>query len=94
MGEQRPERTFIDEEDAHFVEAVRAATSVTFERAAGQPPDRVYVMLAYELQTRGIEPHPTAVFDAALLISRGSRPAVLRAGGRRRRETTEIPPSA
>lgn len=93
MGEQRPEQTFVDEGDAHFVGAVRAATSVTFEYAAGQPPDRVYVMLAHELQTRGIEPHPSAVFDGALLISRGSWPAVLRSGGRRRRETTENPPT-
>jgi hypothetical protein len=35
-------------------------------------------VLAEELRRRGIEPEPESVFEGALLISRGMKPAVLR----------------
>jgi hypothetical protein len=37
------------------------------------------VILAAELKQRGIYPDPAAVLQAAMLISRGKKPAVLRA---------------
>jgi hypothetical protein len=38
------------------------------------------LVLAWELQSRGVDVEPSAVYDAALLISRGRRPAVLGSG--------------
>jgi hypothetical protein len=37
----------------------------------------VLLVLASELQRRGIEPDPPAVFDAATVISRGGRLRIL-----------------
>lgn len=85
MAEHRPEPGFLDESDARFVDAVRAAASATYERASGQPPHQVYVLLAQELRARGVRPDPSAVYDGAVVISRGATPAVLRTRGRRRR---------
>lgn len=86
MAEHRPDPGFLDESDSGFVDAVRAAASATYERAAGQPPHLVYVVLAQELRARGVRPEPSAVYDGAFVISRGHTPAVLRTRGRRRRE--------
>lgn len=71
---------FRDEWDRHFVRSVRKATQRTYELAAWRPPHEVYGVLAEELRRRGIDPDPEAVFEGARLISRGRRPAVLRAG--------------
>lgn len=61
-----------------FDRLVRAAAEETFRTSAHKPLREVYLVLARELQRRGIEPEPDAVFDGAWLISRGRRPAVLR----------------
>lgn len=68
----------ISESDPRFVEIVREAASVTYSTASGQPTHEVYVVLASELRQRGIYPDPSAVLEAAMLISRGKKPAVLR----------------
>lgn len=86
MGKYRAVRTFQDEWDHQFVLAVHTAASVTYERVAWQSLQEVYVVLAQELEKRGIDPDPEAVYEGALLISRGRTPSVLRAAsGRRRR---------
>lgn len=68
----------VSESDPRFVELVRQAASVAYATAVGQPTHEVYVVLASELKRRGIYPDPQAVLQAALLISRGKKPAVLR----------------
>ena len=68
----------VGETDPRFVEFVREAASVAFSTSAGQPTHEVYVVLASELKQRGIYPDPEAVLQAAMLISRGKKPAVLR----------------
>jgi hypothetical protein len=65
--------------DAHYVRAVRAATEATFRACVNKEVPDVYLALAGELRRRGIEPEPEAVYDGAVLISRGRRPAVLSA---------------
>ena len=60
-----------------YVESVRAAASVTYERTAGGSTHEAYMMLAGELQRRGIEPDPEAVYEAAVLISQRRLPAIL-----------------
>jgi hypothetical protein len=62
-----------------FVQSVRNATQRAFERAAYLPAHEAFVVLAEELTARGIEPEPAAVYEGAPLISRGRKPAVLRA---------------
>lgn len=68
---------FRNEWDRHYVMAVRHAAQRTYERAAWRPPHEVYLVLAQELEARGITPEPDAVFDGARLISQGRRPRVL-----------------
>lgn len=68
----------IRESDPRFVPAVREAASITYSSCAGQPTHEVYVVLAEELRRRGIYPDPESVLEAAKLISRGRKPAVLR----------------
>lgn len=68
---------FEREWDRHFVASVRRAVERTYELAVGLPPEVAYGILTEELRRRGIDPEPDAVFDGALLISRGERPAVL-----------------
>jgi hypothetical protein len=69
---------FRDEWGRHYVESVRRATQRAYDGAAWQSPQEVYSVLAEELRGRGIEPEPDAVFEGAMLISRGVKPAVLR----------------
>lgn len=69
---------FVSEEDPRFVGLVREAASVAYSSALGQPTHEVFVVLAAELKRRGIRPDPEAVLQAAMLISRGKKPAVLR----------------
>ena len=78
--------------DVHFRRSVYAATSAAYERAAGGTPEMAYVALAVELRERGIEPDREAIYGAALKISRGEQPAILRPGiGRhKRRDVTRI----
>lgn len=64
--------------DPRFVPLVREAASIAYTTAVGQPTHEVYVVLATELRRRGIYPDPEAVLEAAKLISRGKKPAVLR----------------
>jgi hypothetical protein len=71
------EGDFRDEWDRHYVISVRKAAQTTFDTAAGSPLHEVFLLLTEELRRRGVEPDPAAVFDGALLISRGRRPAVL-----------------
>lgn len=78
VGRHRRDNVFEDEEDARFVASVHAAAAAAFHEAACQPPQQAYVALAHELTSRGIHPDPTAIFDAAMLISRGRPPALLR----------------
>lgn len=68
---------FLDEGDHQYVPSVRAAVKRTFETSAYQPPEQVFNVLTEELRRRGVEPDAAAVFEAAALISRGRRPAVL-----------------
>lgn len=76
-GKRRRVDAYAAQQEAQYVHSVQAATAVAFEETACRPPDQVYVALAWELASRGIDPEPSAVFDAAVLISRGRRPAVL-----------------
>lgn len=76
-GKRRRSDDYAVQADAQFVRSVRVATMVAFEETAWHPPAEVFVFLARELAARGIDPEPAAVFDAAVLISRGRRPAVL-----------------
>lgn len=69
---------FQDTWDHHYVVSVRKATQRAYDRAARQAPEEVYGVLAEELRRRGVEPEPDAVYDGAMLISRGKKPAVLR----------------
>jgi hypothetical protein len=68
----------VSESDPRFEQLVRDAASVAYSFAVGQPTHEVYVLLAAELRLRGIYPDPEAVLEAAMLISRGKKPAVLR----------------
>lgn len=68
----------VGESDPSFVRLVREAASVAYSTALGQPTHEVYVVLAAELKKRRIYPDPPAVLEAAMLISRGKKPAVLR----------------
>ena len=72
------ERDFQDAWQRHFEASVRAAAQRTFEQAACLAPEEVYGVLAEELRRRAVDPEPEAVFEGALLISQGRRPAVLR----------------
>lgn len=76
-GRRRRVEDYTAQAEAAFVRSVRAATMVAFEETAWQPPEQVFVTLTRELAARDIDPEPSAVFDAAVLISRGRRPAVL-----------------
>lgn len=78
VGRRRREGFFEGNWDAHFASSVRAAAAAAFAEAAYQPPQHAYVTLARELTNRGVHPDPPAVFDAAMLISRGLPPPVLR----------------
>jgi hypothetical protein len=69
---------FRDQWDRHFVGSVRDAAQRAFEVGSGRPAHEVYGVLSEELRRRGIEPEPDAVFEGAMLISRGRRPPVLR----------------
>ena len=73
---------FAQEWDRHFRISVRNAVQRTFDHAAFMPVEQVYLVLAEELSSRGVDPEPEAVFNGALLISRGRRPAVLGDSGR------------
>lgn len=78
----RHRRVDLDEpDDDDYVRSVRDAAAIAYTQMAWQPPEKAFSVLARELAGRGIEPDPSAVFDAAVLISRGRRPAVLRAAG-------------
>lgn len=83
---------FKREWEHHYLRSVYAATSAAFERTAGGTPEAAYVALAVELRERGIEVDGDAVYQAAMLISRGQQPAILKPGrGRRkRRDITRI----
>jgi hypothetical protein len=77
---------FNREWERHYLRSVHAATAAAFESSAGDAPERVYVTLALELRERGIEVDRDAVYSAAMLISRGQQPAILKQGsGRHRR---------
>lgn len=69
---------FRDQWDRHFVGSVRDAAQRAFEVGSGRPAHEVYGVLSEELRRRGIEPEPDAVFEGAMLISRGHKPPVLR----------------
>jgi hypothetical protein len=71
------------EQDRDFHRAVRAATAVAYARAAWQPPEYAYVILATQLRNRGIHPDPDAVYAGAELISKGIPPPVIRTDPRR-----------
>jgi len=78
--------------DTHFLRSVYAAASAAYERTAGAAPETAYVALAVELRERGIEPDRDAIYAAALMISRGEQPAILRPsnGRHKRRDVTRI----
>lgn len=73
--------------DHQYLRSVYAATSAAFERTAGGTPEMAYVALAVELRERGIEPERDVLFSAAMLISQGRQPAILRPGTGRRKRT-------
>jgi hypothetical protein len=78
--------SFNREWERHYLRSVHAATAAAFESRAGDTPERAYVTLALELRERGIEVDRDAVYAAAMLISRGEQPAILKRGtGRHRR---------
>lgn len=77
MVDEVTESDFQDEWDRRYLQSVRRATQRTFDLAAWQSPQEVYGVLTEELRRRGIDPEPDAVFEGAMLISRGIRPAVL-----------------
>jgi hypothetical protein len=83
---------FKREWDHQYLRSVYAATLAAYERTAGGTPETAYVTLAVELQERGIEPDREAIYEAALLISRGEQPPILRpgTGRRKRRDVTRI----
>jgi hypothetical protein len=68
---------FQDEWDRNYLGSVRRATQRAYDLAAWQEPQVVYCVLAEELRRRGIDPDPDAVFEGAMLISRGRKPAAL-----------------
>lgn len=72
---------FRAEWERHYVASVRKAAQRTFDIAAWRPPHEVYAILTEELIRHGVEPEPEAVFEGAMLISKGRKPAVLRDGG-------------
>lgn len=72
---------FREEWERHYVASVRMAAQRTFDIAAWRPPHEVYAILTEELRRHGVEPEPDAVFEGALLISQGRKPAVLRDPG-------------
>ena len=78
MAQEARSGEITSESDPQFVQFVKEAASVTYSSAVGQPTHEVYVLLASELRRRGIYPDPEAVLSAAMLISRGKMPAVLR----------------
>lgn len=78
MHDNSHEEHFQRESERQFLRSVREATAVAFEEAAWKPPENAYMTLARELRERGIDPEPDAVYTAAMLISRGVKPAVLR----------------
>lgn len=78
MRDEAGNAGYIGEADPRFVHLVREAAAFAYSTAAGQPTHEVYVVLAAELKERGIYPDPPAVLEAAMLISRGKKPAVLR----------------
>lgn len=69
---------FRAEWERHYVASVRKAVQRTFDVAAWRPPHEVYTILSEELRRHGVEPEPEAVFEGAMLISQGRKPAVLR----------------
>lgn len=69
---------FRAEWERHYVASVRKATQRTYDIAAWLPPHQVYAILCEELLQHGIDPEPDAVFEGAMLISQGRKPAVLR----------------
>lgn len=73
-----PRLEVLSEPDTSFERFVRDAASVAYSTGVGQPTHEIYVVLASELKKRGIYPDPEAVLEAAMLISRGKKPAVLR----------------
>lgn len=78
-------------EDASLSGQPRTATSLAeavaaaYEASAGLAPERAFVCLAWELELRGVDPDPAAIFDAAQLISRGQCPPTTWAPVRGRR---------
>lgn len=72
------EAAFGTQREREFVASVRRAAQRTFDQAAYLPADQMYSVLSAELRRRGIEPDPEAVYEGALLISRGKKPRVLR----------------
>ena len=91
LGDQ-DSHAFDREWERHYVRSVYAATVATFERRAGDTPEMAYVTLAIELRERGIEVDRAAVYAAAMLISRGKKPAILKQepGRRKRHEITGV----
>jgi hypothetical protein len=78
MPDYGRDQEFELESERQFRLSVRAATQVAFDRAAWQPPENVYAVLATQLRQRGIDPEPDAIYSGATLISRGVKPAILR----------------
>ena len=68
---------FRAEWERHYVASVRKATQRAYDLAAWLPPHEVYTILSEELRQHGVEPEPEAVFEGAMLISQGRKPAVL-----------------
>lgn len=64
-------------QDRQYVESVRRAAQRAFDTAAYLAAEDVYRVLTTQLRLRGIEPDPDAVYEGAMLISRGRKPAVL-----------------
>lgn len=61
------------DQDRYYAGSVRAAVEHAFATCAHKDLLECYLVLAWELQRRGVEPDPPTVFDAATLISRGVR---------------------
>lgn len=94
MCDYSRDEDFARERDYQYLRSVHAAAAAAYERAAGRRVDEAYTALAGELQQRGIEPDPEAVYAGATLISRGEKPPILRpGGGRRRRLDLDAPQS-
>jgi len=63
--------------NSYLARAARAAVSHTYATCAGRDLLECYLVLAWELQRRGLDPDPPTVFDVAVLVSRGERLSLL-----------------